>query len=53
MAESHPVAARIQELARETEGFGGTIGVAARHLRTGEEILTNPDEVFPTASTFK
>lgn len=34
-------------------GLSGTIGVAARHLGTGEEILFNPDVIFPTASTMK
>jgi beta-lactamase class A len=53
MAGMHPVAGQIQEVAARTDGFGGTIGVAARHLRTGAEIMLNEDVIFPTASTFK
>ena len=41
---------RIETLAA---GLNGTIGVAARHLGTGEEIVYNPDVIFPTASTMK
>jgi beta-lactamase class A len=33
--------------------YGGTIGISAKHFQTGEEIHLNPDEIFPTASTFK
>jgi beta-lactamase class A len=33
--------------------FGGTIGIAARNFGSGEEIMLNPDTIFPTASTFK
>ena len=33
--------------------FGGTLGLAARHLRTGEELGLNADSVFPTASLIK
>jgi beta-lactamase class A len=32
---------------------GGTLGVAATFLPTGETILYNPDTVFPTASVIK
>ncbi|HET9014299.1 MAG TPA: serine hydrolase [Thermomicrobiaceae bacterium] len=42
--------ARIATVAEE---LSGTIGVAARGLTTGEEILFNADTVFPTASTMK
>lgn len=31
----------------------GTVGVAAKHLRTGTEFRHNADELFFTASTFK
>jgi beta-lactamase class A len=31
----------------------GDLGVAARHLTTGEEVLLRADEVFPTASVIK
>jgi beta-lactamase class A len=33
--------------------FKGTMGVAAKNLRTGEEVLVNADLRFPTASTIK
>jgi beta-lactamase class A len=33
--------------------LGGRIGVAARDLATGAEILYRPDELFPLASVFK
>ncbi|HUZ00737.1 MAG TPA: serine hydrolase [Thermomicrobiaceae bacterium] len=42
--------ARIEQL---VAGLNGMIGVAARHLGTGEEILFNADVIFPTASTMK
>lgn len=41
---------QIQALAAEHQG---TIGVAAKHLGTGEEIGFNADDRFPTASTMK
>lgn len=41
---------RIRALA---EDFTGTIGVAARDLDTGTEVMYNPDVVVPTASTMK
>jgi beta-lactamase class A len=44
---------RIQEIVDTTDPFSGTIGIAARHFQTGEEILLNADTIFPTASTFK
>ena len=34
-------------------GFDGVVGIAARNLTTGEEILVNADLRFPTASTIK
>jgi beta-lactamase class A len=33
--------------------FSGTLGVAARNLKTGAELFVNADEVFPTASMVK
>ena len=36
-----------------TEGFGGTVGVYVRHLRTGATAAVNADTVFPTASMIK
>jgi len=38
---------------REIAWFGGTVGVFARNLTTGEEIAYDPDTLRPTASTFK
>lgn len=34
-------------------GFDGRLGVAVRHLGTGESASLNGDELFPTASVFK
>ena len=34
-------------------GFDGIVGLAARNLQTGEEIVVNPDMRFPTASAIK
>jgi beta-lactamase class A len=36
-----------------TADFGGTIGVYAKHLKTGETIALNADTLFTTASTIK
>jgi beta-lactamase class A len=44
------LAARIGSLAR---GFGGDVGIYARHLRTGATVEMNADSVFPTASLVK
>jgi beta-lactamase class A len=33
--------------------FSGVLGLAAKNLATGEEILVDPDRSFPTASAFK
>jgi beta-lactamase class A len=41
------------EIVKETKGFEKTLGVAVRHLSTGEEVSFNGDELFPTASVFK
>lgn len=38
---------------KEAKGFEKVLGVAVRHLGTGEEASINGDEVFPTASVFK
>ena len=40
-------------LRRIEKSFSGKLGVAARNLKTGDEILLNADEVFPTASMVK
>jgi beta-lactamase class A len=34
-------------------GFDGTVGLAARNLETGEEVVVNGDTPFPTASAIK
>ena len=34
-------------------GFDGVVGLAAKNLDTGAEILVNPDVRFPTASAIK
>ena len=41
------------EIVKETKGFEKVLGVAVKHLGTGEEVGFNGDEVFPTASVFK
>ena len=41
------------EIIKETKGFEKTLGVAVKHLGTGEEVSFNGDERFPTASVFK
>ncbi|MGV8119882.1 MAG: serine hydrolase [Candidatus Xenobiia bacterium LiM19] len=35
------------------KGINGEVGVAIKHLESGEEILINQDKLFPMASTFK
>lgn len=42
--------ARIEEL---VDGFGGDVGVYARHLPSGATVSLRADEVFPTASLIK
>lgn len=42
--------ARITTLAT---GFSGSVGLAARDLATGRQILYNPGSLMPTASVFK
>jgi beta-lactamase class A len=41
------------EIVKETKGFEKVLGVAVKHLGTGEEVGFNGDELFPTASVFK
>jgi beta-lactamase class A len=41
------------EIVKETVGFEKVIGVAVKHLGTGEEASFNGDMLFPTASVFK
>jgi beta-lactamase class A len=45
-----PTPAAIRSIQRR---FSGTLGVAARNLKTGDELFVNADEVFPTASMVK
>ncbi len=45
--------ALYDEIVRETVGFEKVIGVAVKHLGTGNEASFNGDELFPTASVFK
>lgn len=42
-----------QKLERAAADFSGVIGVAAKNLLTGEEVVWNADTKFPTASTIK
>jgi beta-lactamase class A len=49
---SEQVLQKIQSVVDDSP-YGGTIGISAKHFQTGEEIHLNPDEIFPTASTFK
>jgi beta-lactamase class A len=44
------VPAAIRRIQRR---FSGTLGAAARNLKTGDELFVNADEVFPTASMVK
>jgi beta-lactamase class A len=41
------------EIDRFARAGGGTVGVSALHLESGEAISVNGDEPFPMASTFK
>jgi len=43
----------ISRIHREAEGFSGVLGVAVKHLRTGESASLMGGELFPTASVFK
>jgi beta-lactamase class A len=53
---SHPVS-RIERLKSQIEAIiadvEGQVGIAAKHLETGEELLINGDTYFPMASVFK
>lgn len=48
-----PASAVDKELTALLQNFKGVIGVAARNLATGEEIVFQGDTRFPTASTIK
>lgn len=41
------------DIVRQSESFGGRIGVTAKSIATGETILINGDSLFPTASVIK
>jgi beta-lactamase class A len=41
------------QLENAVRGVEGIVGVAAKHLETGEEVLLNGDVKFPMASVFK
>lgn len=43
----------VATMERAIASFDGTVGIAARNLATGEEILVNADARFPTASVIK
>jgi beta-lactamase class A len=45
--------ALYDEIVKETVGFDKVIGVAIKHLGTGEQASFNGDALFPTASVFK
>jgi beta-lactamase class A len=45
--------APVAEIEAIVRAFKGEMGVAAKNLRTGEEIAINADTRFPTASTIK
>lgn len=46
-------AALIAAIDQEVAAFGGTVGLFAKNLTTGEEVAYDPDTLRPTASTFK
>lgn len=43
----------FDEIVKETKGFEKILGVAVKHLGTGETAVFNGGELFPTASVFK
>lgn len=42
-----------QELESLISNFAGDVGIYARHLDSGEEIIINADSLYPTASMIK
>jgi beta-lactamase class A len=40
-------------IARVQRQFDGQLGIAATNMQTGEQVLVNADQVFPTASVIK
>lgn len=53
MTDLSPTDLLQQRLAAAATHFPGHYGLAARNLRTGEEILVDADALYPTASTYK
>jgi len=55
--QSPESSSRIERLRNQieaiTRGFRGEVGVAAKHIETGEGIFVNGDTYFPMASVFK
>jgi beta-lactamase class A len=49
----HPDHRLQRQLDSITAGFRGTVGIYARHLRSGRSAAVNADSVFPTASMIK
>ena len=43
----------MEELQSAIEGVQGTVGFAAKHLETGQQLSRNADSIFFTASTLK
>jgi beta-lactamase class A len=43
----------VRELEELTVPLGGRVGIAARDLRSGEQIMVHADEPYPLASVFK
>jgi beta-lactamase class A len=43
----------LQRLTQLCDHFSGQLGIAARHLGTGEELAVHAGESFPTASSIK
>ena len=41
------------QIGRIVKGMEGTVGVAAKHLETGDSVSINGEESFPMASVFK
>ncbi|HJR59272.1 MAG TPA: serine hydrolase [Vicinamibacterales bacterium] len=48
-----PSPMQTQAIEAAIRGFDGVVGVAAKNLATGEELVVNGDMPFPTASTIK
>lgn len=43
----------MEAIVSAIRGFDGVVGLSARNLQTGEEIVVNADTPFPTASAIK